>query len=74
MTYIYESPDSGQTVYRREFGSTRRELHHVTNPVLRQQQQRQERFRQIITQAQNDTELNSMLEKIEVYYSLKNTP
>ena len=26
MTYIYESPDKGQTVYRRQQGDTQREL------------------------------------------------
>ena len=28
VDYIYESPDKGITVYRREFGSTDRELYH----------------------------------------------
>jgi hypothetical protein len=74
MAYIYESPDSGQTVYRRAAGGTQRELHHVSDPTLHPVLQRQKRFQQIISQAQHDTELNSMLEKIEVYYSLKNTP
>jgi len=27
--YIYESPDKGKTVYRREFGETERELYSV---------------------------------------------
>jgi hypothetical protein len=27
MTYVYESPDNGETVYRREIGQTKRELH-----------------------------------------------
>ena len=29
--YIYESPDKGKTVYRREFGKTEREL--VSRPI-----------------------------------------
>ena len=29
VDYIYESPDKGITVYRREFGSTNRELYHT---------------------------------------------
>jgi hypothetical protein len=61
-------------VYRREFGSIQRELHHVTDPVLQKQQQRQTRFKHILQQAQHDPELDHMLEQIEIYSSLKNTP
>jgi len=30
MTYVYESPDNGDTVYRRKVGETERELHSVS--------------------------------------------
>jgi len=30
MTYVYESSDNGETVYRREIGQTKRELHSVS--------------------------------------------
>ena len=31
--YIFESPDHGQTVYRRKFGETARTLHSVSDSV-----------------------------------------
>jgi hypothetical protein len=74
MAYIYESPDSGQTVYRRDFGSNQRKLHHTVDPAFQRQQQRLEKFRKIIQQARHDPELDHMLEQIEIYSSLKNTP
>jgi len=30
MTYVYESPDNGETVYKRKVGETERELHSVS--------------------------------------------
>jgi len=30
MTYVYESPDNGETVYKRKIGETNRELHSVS--------------------------------------------
>ena len=30
-TYIYESPDGGDTVYRRHFGDTQREVHSISD-------------------------------------------
>lgn len=32
-TYIYESPDKGETIYRRKFGEIDRELYRVSNEV-----------------------------------------
>ena len=34
VSYIFESPDKGITVYRREFGSTNRELYHTRPKAL----------------------------------------
>jgi len=30
MKYVYESPDNGETVYKRKVGETERELHSVS--------------------------------------------
>jgi hypothetical protein len=30
MAYVYESPDTGETVYKRKVGETERELHSVS--------------------------------------------
>jgi len=42
MTYIFESPDGGDTVYRREFGKTERELHSISEEKRKWDQQLEE--------------------------------
>jgi hypothetical protein len=75
-TYIYESPDSGETVYRRESGSTDRELHHVSDKQkhLYQELQYAKLWGRIHHAAKSDPALQQMINQIEVYYTLKNTP
>jgi hypothetical protein len=72
-TYVYESPDGGHTVYRRESGSTQRELHSISDYQLKVQQQlkREELWQGILDCAEHNAELGNMLEQIEIYYSLK---
>ena len=72
-TYVYESPDGGHTVYRRESGSTQRELHSISDYQLKVQQQlkRKELWQGILDCAEHNAELGNMLEQIEIYYSLK---
>ena len=75
-TYIYESPDGGDTVYRRPFGSdhVRRELHSISERKqglidgLRMSQI----WADIHSAAKSDQTLKDMLDQIEIYYSLKN--
>jgi hypothetical protein len=75
-TYIYESPDSGDTVYRRRMGDTQRELHSISDKkrdsldVLK----KNKLWGDIHRAAQSDPVLQDMLERIEVYYQLKNSP
>jgi len=69
--YIYESPDSGDTIYRRLAGTNQREL--VREGPLRQKMLRNQRWQQIFQAAETDPALQSMLEQIEVYHRLKNT-
>ena len=75
-TYIYESPDGGDTVYRREPGSTDRELLHVSEKKrhLYQELQHTKLWGNIHRAAQTDCALEQMLKQIEVYYALKNSP
>lgn len=75
-TYVYESPDGGNTVYRREAGSTARELHHVSDHQkdLQQELNHAKLWGRIRRAAQTDPALKQMLDQIEVYYTLKNTP
>jgi hypothetical protein len=66
--WIYESPD-GDTVYRRRAGDPDREL--VREGTLRRLQRRSEMWRDIFKTAESDTELQHMIDQIEVVYRLK---
>ena len=71
-TYIYESPDRGDTVYRRRAGSNQREL--VQEGPLRKKMLRSQLWRDIFEAAESDPVLQEMIDKIEVYYTLKDSP
>lgn len=71
-TYIYESPDGGDTVYRRRAGSNQREL--VQEGPLRRLQQRSQLWRNILKAAESDPILQDMLDRVEIYHSLKDSP
>ena len=72
QTYIYESPDSGDTIYRRLAGSNQREL--VREGPLRQKKLRNQQWQRIFQAAETDPVLQEMLEQIEVYHRLKDQP
>ena len=71
-TYIYESPDNGDTIYRRPFGTNQREL--VQEGPLRKQMLRSQLWREIFQAAESDPVLQEMLDKVEVYHRLRNSP
>jgi hypothetical protein len=71
-TYIYESPDGGGTIYRRTMGSLDREL--IREGPLRKLQQRSQLWRDIFQSAESDPVLKEMLDQIEVYHLLKDSP
>ena len=64
-TYIYESPDGGETVYRREIGSKDRELIKVSKA------QKYIHWREIQRAAETDEYLAELLDRAESYYRLK---
>jgi diadenosine tetraphosphatase ApaH/serine/threonine PP2A family protein phosphatase len=68
-SWIYESPDGGDTVYRRRSGEGHREL--VREGPLRQRLLRSQLWREIFDAADTDTELQRMIDQIEVFYRLK---
>lgn len=70
--YIYESPDGGDTIYRRPFGTNQREL--VREGPLRQKMLRSQLWRDIFEAAETDPALKEMIEKVEVYHRLRNSP
>ncbi len=66
--WIYESPDKGNTVYRRRANSRERELvikkpdPHTISPHLSD----------IVAASADDPALKEMLDKLQVYWSLRN--
>ena len=71
-TYIYESPDGGDTVYRRRTGSNQREL--VQEGPLRKKMLRSQLWRDIFDAAETDPVLQEMLDRVEIYHRLKDSP
>lgn len=65
MASIYESPDSGNTVYQREFGSLEKTLISCHQP-----NQRLALFKDIIKEAESNAVLEDMLVKIEIMYGI----
>jgi len=73
MTKIYESPDSGETVYVRNMGETDRQLHHVSSRHADHLEQMREDqlWINIRRTAQTDAGLQELLEPAIMYYKLK---
>lgn len=72
MKYIFESPDGGETVYRRKLGQTERELHSVTDNK-KQQELRQTQWmiwRNILQAAEHNPALQEALDRARVIYEL----
>ena len=66
--WIYESPDKGNTVYRRRANSTEREL------VIKKPEPHQvvDLCRSMADASADDPVLKEMLDKLVVYWSLRN--
>ena len=75
-TYIYESPDGGDTVYRRPMGSTQRELHSISEKkrCLISDIKKNKLWGDIHRAAQSDPVLQHMLDQVEIYHRLKDSP
>jgi hypothetical protein len=73
---VFESPDGGHTIYVRQAGSPHRKLHSISakKQAELQQQKQWDLWRNILSKSQQDAELRDMLDRIEVYYALKNSP
>lgn len=67
--YVYESPDGGDTVYRRRVGSEERYL--VQEGPLRQTRLRSQLWRDIFLAAETDDTLQDMIDRVEIYHRLK---
>ena len=75
-TYIYESPDGGDTVYRRRFGDIQRELHSISDKKRSQIDSliKDKLWGDIHRAAQSDPVLQHMLDQVEIYHRLKDSP
>ena len=67
--YVYESPDGGDTIYRRQAGSDQRELIH--EGPLRRARLRSQLWRDIFYAAEHDAELQHLIDRVEIYHRLK---
>ena len=73
MSDIFESPDKGQTVYRRSPGTSQRELYSTTSDGtnLHEQLQEDQMWGNIRRMARTDEGLRELLERAIIYYNLK---
>lgn len=73
VTYIYESPDGGDTVYAREAGSTERVMigQNTRAKSLVDKIQEDKLWGGIGRMAETDPEMAELLERAKVYYYLK---
>jgi hypothetical protein len=72
MTYIYESPDGGETIYKREIGSGDRILHHIS-PKKKQLQEFQNRWimwQDILHASNSNPALQEALDRARIIYEL----
>jgi len=70
--YVYESPDGGDTIYRRRLGELQREQ--VRTGPIKKRLLRSQTWRDILRAAETDPVLADMLDRVEVYYALKDSP
>ena len=72
LSKISESPDGGDTVYSRESGSTERTL--IREGRMRQLLRRSELWSGIFQVADQDPELQRLIEQVEIFYKLRYNP
>ena len=73
---VFESPDGGRTVYARNSGSIKRELH-WQDPKLQQELkdlEKSKRWVEIFQARRDDPELNHLCEQVEILYELSRRP
>jgi len=76
-TYIYESPDGGDTVYAREAGSSNRVMigQNTRAKSLIEKIQEDKLWGEIRRMAEDDPGMAELLDRAKIYYQLKkNTP
>ena len=73
VTYVYESPDGGNTVYARESGKTERVMigQNTRAKSLVEQMQEDKLWGNIRRMATTDLAMAELLDRARVYYHLK---
>jgi hypothetical protein len=76
VTYIYESPDSGNTVYARESGKTERVMigQNTQAKSLIEKIQEDKLWGEIRRMATTDPGMANLLDQAKIYYQLKRSP
>ena len=77
VSYVYESPDGGDTVYAREAGKTERVMigQNTRAKGVIEQIQEDKLWGEIRRMATTDPAMSELLDRVKVYYQLKkNTP
>jgi hypothetical protein len=72
MTYVYESPDGGETVYRRKFGSLEKELHSESKRIqhLKESFKQIELWKEILKESRTNPTLKDALDRAQLIYEL----
>ena len=69
IIYVYESPDGGETIYKREMLASKKELVSQSPKALRKE--RSLKWNKILEASESDPNLQDLLDRAEVYYELK---
>ena len=72
MTYVYESPDGGETVYRRKSGSLEKELYKESNYIqnLKESFKQIELWKEILKESRTNPALKDALDQAQLIYEL----
>lgn len=70
MTYVYESPDQGRTIYRRAFGGAERELLSIDHSAY-EEVRNAKLWQEIREAAKTDPALKEMMDQVKTYYLIK---
>ena len=72
MSYIYESPDGGDTVYKRKIGSTDRLLHRIDEKKKMQDALEVQwlMWKQILLASRTNPALQQALDRAQIIYEL----
>ena len=72
MEYIFESPDGGDTIYRRRPGQTQRELYKVSEKKTQQNSVMAEwiQWKDILESAQHNPALQDAIDRVKIIYAL----